>query len=718
MSNYIYNKNSVVFKMDSDRYEVKENLPNQGGMGLTSIAYDNNLQRLVVIKKLNISKFNPEQIELLNKQLRDEAINQAKLTHPNIAKIYDYYEEKGLGNIVMEYVEGKPISQLSQFFNVPHQTNSLNKALNLIRQVLKGIIYAHQNGIVHRDIKMANIMYNTKNENVKIIDFGLSKIKGQKRDETVVNWHTPGYKPKELDDYRRDEIEKINEEKRDIYALGITIYLILTGEYAYGKPENYSQLTPRISEFRNDISEELDELFYSMIAVEPEERLNDLNLVVDAIRKQLRQGFTPLVKMPNISYHKRIRDAVHGYIKLTKDEIRIIDNRFFQRLRNIKQLGTTYLVYPSAIHSRFEHSLGVMHVATKLFDEITSKNNDILGWDKREIKKQRQMLRLLSLLHDIGHAPFSHVSDNLFRENVNNHETMAAKIIRESELKNIINEIGSKIGNFKYNEIAGLIEGKYLSKYNLIKQIFSGSIIDADRMDYLLRDSYMAGVKYGTYDLDHLIRSIDIDANYENPILAINYRGIYVLEEFILARYYMFNQVYYHKTRRVYDKILEKCIKNYLKANDSSRLPTNVDRFMKIDDHKIMSYIKHYSTDKWNKMFLTRKHYKKVYEIFPRANDRQKNIISELKNRLIKSGIKKDEFIIDEYSQAPLVYQDEEGNPMLGLIGKNRESLFVDKKSLILNKMNVPTYLFRVYTSDSIIGEVSSLIEEVKKDVS
>lgn len=701
----------------SARYEFREQLPNQGGMGLTSLAFDKNLQRLVIIKKLNTNNIPSTKVDLLRNQLRDEAINQAKLTHPNIAKIYDYFEKDGIGHIVMEYVDGKSINELDEFINVPRQNESIREALNLISQIIEGIIYAHKNGVVHRDIKTENIMYSS-NKNAKIIDFGLSKIKEQKREKTVVSWGSPGYRPKELFDFLDDKIQQIDEEKRDIFALGITIYRILTGKFPYGRSrEDYSLATPRISDFRNDISEELDELFYSMIEVEPEDRLSDLNLVLEAIRKQLRQGFSPLVKMPKISSHTRIRDAVHGYIKLTDDEVEIINNRFFQRLRNIKQLGTTYLVYPSAVHSRFEHSLGVTYVATKLFDEIVSKNNDILGWDQNEIKKQRQMLRLLTLLHDLGHAPFSHVSDGLFSENINNHEAMAAKIIRESELKDIINKIGRKNGGFTYNEIAGLIEDKYLSRYYLIKQIFSGNVIDADRMDYLLRDSYMAGVKYGMYDLDHLIRSIDIDNNFEKPILAINYRGIYVLEEFILARYYMFNQVYFHKTRRIYDKILEKCIKNYLKANDISKLPIDINKFIKIDDHRIMSYIKNFSNNKWNKMFLRRKHYKKIFEIFPRADERQNNIVSQIKERIITSGISEEEFIIDEYTKAPIVYTDEEGNPMLGLIGKNRESLFVNEKSLVLNNMNEPTYIFRIYTSDSVKGEVYKIIKEVERNV-
>ena len=451
-----------------------------------------------------------------------------------------------------------------------------------------------------------------------------------------------------------------------------------------------------------------------MINIYPENRLENLSLVLDAIRKQIRNGYTPLVRMPKFEYSTKIRDAIHGYIKLSKDEMKIVDNRFFQRLRNIKQLGTTYLIYPCAVHSRFEHSLGVMYIATKIFDEIVSKSNDILGWDKDEINKQRKMLRLLSLLHDIGHGPFSHCGDGLFDGTIKNHENMSAKIIRESELKDIINNIGAKNGGFTHNEIAGLIEGKYLEKYRLIKQIFSGNIIDADRMDYLLRDSYMCGVKYGSYDIEHIIKSIKIDDSSDKLILAIDHKGKYVLEEFILARYYMFNQIYYHKTRRIYDKMIEKSIKNYLRIQYLNSFPDNINKFIELDDHKIMDYIKSNSSDIWNKMFLRRNHYKLIYEVFPEINDQDKERVMKIRKRIEGSSIPVDKYIIDEKSKSPVTYRDEEGNPMLGVVNKDGRLVAIDEVSSILKNMNKDTYLFRVYSDSSYINQILKLIEEVE----
>lgn len=701
--------------MNQSRYTVIKKFSKQGGMGITSLANDNNLNRMVVLKEIDTNDKNEDEIKLLNVQFKSEAINQANLTHHNIAKIYDYYEEKGVGRIVMEYVEGKSLSEYTDLINVKKE--KLEDALSIIYQCIDGVRHAHKNGIVHRDIKLDNIMYCEENNIIKVIDFGLSKIKEEIREETVKLFHTPGYIPKEVYDLAYGKVQEIDEEKRDIYALGVIIYKILIGRFPYGKnlPMNFDiEKAPYINEYRDDISEELNELFYAMVEIDPSNRLGNLDLVLDALRKQIKSGYSPLVKMPKFEYHTGIRDTIHGYIKLSKDEMKIVDNRFFQRLRNIKQLGTTYLTYPCAVHTRFEHSLGVMHIASRIFDEIISKSNNLLGWNQEEIIKQRKMLRLLSLLHDIGHSPFSHCGDDLFSQNIKNHENMAAKIIRESELREIINHIGSNNGGFTYNEIAGLIEGKYLDKYSLIKQIFSGNIIDADRMDYLLRDSYMCGVKYGFYDIEHLIKSIRIDNSTGRFIISIDNKGIYVLEEFILARYYMFNQIYFHKTRRIYDKILEKCIRNYLNSYDMNKFPEDVNHFIELDDHKIMGYIRNHSSDIWNKMFLRRNHYKMVFEVFPKITDTDRNRIFSIKKMLEASSIPKDKFIIDEISKSPTVYMDEEGNPMVGVLNKESMLVSVDEASNILKGMTEDTYLFRLYSDSDYIDKILRIIEEVK----
>ncbi|AOY78188.1 hypothetical protein BJL90_01290 [Clostridium formicaceticum] len=412
--------------------------------------------------------------------------------------------------------------------------------------------------------------------------------------------------------------------------------------------------------------------------------------------------------IPTFNARNKVRDPLHGYIELTDDEMLIINHKVFQRLRNIKQLGTTYLVYPGATHGRFTHSLGVLYLSTKIFDIIMGKNSSIITWDYNEIKKQRQMLRIASLLHDIGHSPFSHVGDNLFSPVIKNHEEMSANLIINTDLSEIIDMIGRKNGGFTYREIAGLIKGRIPSNYLLIKRVFSGDIIDADRMDYLLRDSLMLGVKYGKYDLDHLINSLNIIIDNNIPILSIEEKGIYALEEFILARHFMFTQVYLHKTRRIYDKILERSMQCMLPSN---HLPIREEEFLQWDDNRVLEYIKN-NPNSYNDMFLNRGHLKLVFERFPYIKEEEKLIISEIEELINNRRYLDTEVIVDRYTQNAIKFEDEMGNPSIGILDKNKNIHHVDKYSSILSKINDSLDVFRIYANEEKRDEIIKVIEE------
>ncbi|GAB7387452.1 hypothetical protein BSNK01_12880 [Bacillaceae bacterium] len=245
-----------------------------------------------------------------------------------------------------------------------------------------------------------------------------------------------------------------------------------------------------------------------------------------------------------------IRDPLYGFITLSVDEKKIISTEPFQRLRRVRQLGTSYLVYPSAEHNRFSHSLGVMEVATRVFNEIIKRDRYVLQWSEEEIKRNRQLLRLAALLHDIGHAPFSHVSDDLFADEIGSHEEMAARLILNSDITPIISRMGKEFG-FTPREVAGLITGKFKPEYKLLFQIFS-SELDADKMDYLLRDSHFAGVQYGRYDFHRVIQNLTVHSQGGIWELAVDIGGLHAVEALVLARYFMFTQVYLHKTRQYF----------------------------------------------------------------------------------------------------------------------------------------------------------------------
>jgi HD superfamily phosphohydrolase/tRNA A-37 threonylcarbamoyl transferase component Bud32 len=687
-----------------ERYVKIETDPISGGMGSTFKAFDNNLQREVIIKTiskelLEASQGNSERYKRL---FKDEAKLQAKLSHFHIAQVYDYYELNQVGYIVFEYVNGCTLDQLEFFGKITNLTE-LNLALNILMQVAKGIEFAHKHEIIHRDLKPNNIMYSRIDNVAKIIDFGIAKVKEElPRDYTVAGFGTQGYAAPE-----RTGLYRIDTEARfDVFSFGVICFGMLTGFLPFRDDSDYIKRIPAVSDYRSDINEDINEFILGMIQPDPKDRIGTLQGFISSVERQLSQGFKKPLETYNLLAENKVRDPIHGYISFSNLEKKIIDHPIFQRLRRIKQLSTTYLVYPGATHDRFSHSLGVMHIASLIFDEIVKKNRATLGWEQEEMLKHRQMLRLTALLHDIGHAPFSHVGDALFPPTIGNHESMAAYLIKNSRLAELIDEVG-RIHGFNHKEIAGIIEGTLSSEYTLINQIFA-SQLDADKMDYLLRDSMMSGVSYGKFDLNHLIRSLNISFEDEIPTLVVEQMGIHVIEELILARYFMFIQVYFHKTRRAYDKILSKIIYDNLPSNV---IPQEISEFLKWDDYKVLEIIKNVPNP-YSRMFLERNHLKLAYEKFPYANEEEKTALRKISMILKSKGYADDKLIIDEFQQPPIKLTDEEGLPLLKIIDKSRKIRSVNEYSPILASMNQPIYLFRVYVHEEISGDVKRIIEE------
>jgi len=289
----------------------------------------------------------------------------------------------------------------------------------------------------------------------------------------------------------------------------------------------------------------------------------------------------------------KFRDPVHGFIYVRPLEKKIIDSRPFQRLRGIKQLALTHLVYHGAEHTRFGHSLGVMHLVTKAFNSAISKENP---FTKEQADWYEQILRLIALTHDLGHAPFSHGSESVFPDGLE-HEDFTDKIILNTEIADFIREIGNEFVH-KYGKefditpelICSIYHGKNISNPDFIfLKKFMDSELDCDKMDYLLRDSLYCGVNYGKYDVERLISCLTTYKRDSNIFLAIEKGGINVFEEFVLARYFMFVQVYFHKTRRFLDKMLVEYLRTSL---PNGRYPNNVDDYLEWNDARVWRNIK------------------------------------------------------------------------------------------------------------------------------
>ena len=330
-----------------------------------------------------------------------------------------------------------------------------------------------------------------------------------------------------------------------------------------------------------------------------------------------------------------IRDPIHVFVRVDSDERAVLDSRPFQRLRHIHQLALTYLLYPAATHKRFEHSLGVMELAGRVFDVVTNPINvrenirktlseidnpgDLLYW--------RRIVRMAALCHDMGHLPFSHAAEKALPEGWN-HERLTRDIIRSPEIEEIFKKMTPPLRAEDVEKLAvGQKEGKDLTFTNwerVLSEIIVGDAFGVDRMDYLLRDSYHAGVAYGRFDHVRLIDTLRIlpsgEGESREPALGVEEGGLHSAEALLLARFYMYSQVYFHPIRRIYDIHL----KDFLTADlPSGKFPTDLVSHLRMTDNEVNARIlaaerdpDHPGHDAARRIVL-HKHYKVLYQRHP-----------------------------------------------------------------------------------------------------
>ena len=335
-----------------------------------------------------------------------------------------------------------------------------------------------------------------------------------------------------------------------------------------------------------------------------------------------------------MKYTHEFRDPIHTFISVRTDERKVIDSRPFQRLRNIHQLALTYLVYPGATHKRFEHSLGVMEIASRIYDVVTAPENvfhdsvrNIIP-DEQAKSYWKSVLRMAALCHDLGHLPFSHAAENELLPEGYDHERLTKDIICSSEMQEIWAAMTPPL---KADHIVKLAVGPKRAEplelntwETVLTEIIIGDAFGADRMDYLLRDSYHAGVSYGTYDHHRLINTLRIlPKEYEEsdePALGLEGGGLESSEGLMLARHFMYKQVYLHHIRRVYDIHLKDFLTAWLRGGKFS---TSLKIHLNISDVEVLSAI-HKAYEKANspqhelaRRIQCREHFRRFYEAAP-----------------------------------------------------------------------------------------------------
>lgn len=343
-----------------------------------------------------------------------------------------------------------------------------------------------------------------------------------------------------------------------------------------------------------------------------------------------------------------IRDPLYGFIEFTDLEAKIIQTDAFQRLRHIKQLGTTSWVFPSGNHTRFEHSLGVLHLSKRILKTIGEDNfseDDIL------------VFTLASLLHDIGHSPFSHVGEKILFPDGDDHEKVGKRIIEYTGIGDLISDENGKESLNRIHFIMKAVETGGSPDNQILRDLLTGQV-GTDRMDFLQRDSYYLGVEYGRFDLERVFETLVYKKEIErkdvkegSTFLSWEEGGTQALEHYVLSRYFMYTQIYYHKTTRILEYHLIQAIRDFLSSNyNSPTYPTDsseIETYLSITSLEIFDWI--LKSKDYKPIFYERKFFKyipgfgKIHQ-----KDEEIQIWDDLEKFLNKNNEYQNRFFIDK----------------------------------------------------------------------
>jgi HD superfamily phosphohydrolase len=368
---------------------------------------------------------------------------------------------------------------------------------------------------------------------------------------------------------------------------------------------------------------------------------------------------------------KTIQDTVHGLIKLDDWQVSIIDTPQFQRLRRIKQLGFANLVYPGANHTRFEHSLGTMHLAKILAKKLEMDDEVIVS----------------ALLHDISHPPFSHSSERIMRTYFSSgHENV--KLAITGELRDVLENLG-----FSIRRIADIVEGKRES-------IVSGDI-DVDRMDYLVRDAHYTGVAYGIFDISRLIDKI----KFQNGVI-VEEGGIRAAESLLISRFMMYPAVYFHHVSRIATKMYERAMERVIEAGFDAK------KLLELDDCTAMELLKNHDPEFYD-LLQNRKLFKRAVYVGRESVD-LKEIMGSNEHRIEEriaeaAGVDVKYVIVD----IPPLEEFREFRVRVEIDGKIEKLEEVSSVVKAIKTSWIDNWRFGIYTKKEYLEEVKRAATEI-----
>lgn len=391
-----------------------------------------------------------------------------------------------------------------------------------------------------------------------------------------------------------------------------------------------------------------------------------------------------------------LRDPIHGFISADALETALINSRPLQRLRYIRQLGFTRFVYPGAEHSRFSHVLGAMELAGQVYDALAKHEEGVL--DPHPEAKHRRLIRVAALVHDVGHAPFSHSAEELFEDGID-HEEMTCRLLRTAELGEVFAAHGEGV---EAEAVIRLLSAPADSRERLLSQIISGEL-DVDKMDYLRRDSLYCGVGYGNFDVARLLGTVRPlkDPQTGEWGVGVDEGGVHALEAMVMARYYMFTQVYFNVT----GKVLELHFAQWLRE-EGRRWPSDPEAFLHHDDISVLDEMRA-SVNRHAEAIVQRHH-------FPIAFQTEEHLSVEEKSRFEESLPQ----VVERFGAAQLLISNSAKDPHR--LGASR--VLVRRFNGALEPMEEASHFirhlkridrYRVYSAPEIQPQVNALLLEL-----